>query len=117
MDATLSKAESLTRVKVLQAVESDVPLSPERDHRIPTGIEPVSGQSSSLDGIAIARAELSRSRRKLGTLTPGQEVAIEDLLLSTATRISELVGTALELQPHSVSSCTLLQEPSSHSSN
>ncbi len=57
------------------------------------------GQTRSLDGIAIARAEMARRRRKLGTLTRGQELAIENLLLSTATRISELVGKAFELHP------------------
>jgi hypothetical protein len=45
----------------------------------------------SLDGFAIARAEMARRRKRLGTLTSDQEVAIEELLLSIARRISELV--------------------------
>ena len=96
MDARLSKTELLSGVKVLQAAELDAQVSPKRDHWHPTETKQESVKSGSLDGIAIARAELARRRRKLGTLTPEQEVAIEDLLFSTAIRVSELVGRALD---------------------
>jgi len=116
MENKLSKAELLGGVRFVQTTELDSQVAPKTEYGAPTEIKE-SGQSGSLDGMAIARAELARRRRGLGTLTYGQEVAIENLLLSTVTRISELMGRALELQPHSISSCTLLQEPSSHSSN
>jgi hypothetical protein len=117
MENKLSKAELLSGVKVLQAAELDSQVLQNAEHGARAGVTQEYGQTMSLDGIAIARAELARRRRGLGTLTRWQEVAIENLLLSTVTRIAELMGRALELQPHSVSSCTLLQEPSSHSSN
>ena len=47
------------------------------------------------DAKQMARAEIARRRRRLGTLTPDQEIAIENLLLSTVARISELVRRAL----------------------
>ena len=49
----------------------------------------------------IARAELDRKRRRLGTLTRDQEVALENLLISTATKISALAEESLESFPHS----------------
>jgi hypothetical protein len=117
MNKKLSKAELLSSAKVLAAVEFETQLSPKTEPKAQTEVRQDYGQTGSLDLIAIARAEMARRRRRLGTLTRGQEVAIENLLLSTVTRISELMGRALELPPHSESSCTLLQEPSSHSSN
>ena len=96
MDAILSKAEFLSRVKVLQAaeLESQVGLKAEQTAR--TEVKQEYGQTRSLDGIAIARAEMARRRRRLGALTREQEVAIETLLLTTVKRISELVGTAMD---------------------
>lgn len=44
----------------------------------------------------IARSEMARRRRQLGNLTPDQELALETLLISTVSRISEIV-VALEL--------------------
>jgi hypothetical protein len=44
----------------------------------------------------IARAEMARRRRRLGNLTHDQELAVEKLLISTVSRISEIVA-ALEL--------------------
>ena len=44
----------------------------------------------------IARAELARWRRRLGPLTHEQEVRIENLVLSTATKISLLGGQAMQ---------------------
>lgn len=43
----------------------------------------------------IARAELARWRRRLGPLTHEQEVRIEDLVISTATKISLLGGQVM----------------------
>jgi hypothetical protein len=48
------------------------------------------------DAREIAKAEMVRRRRRLGTLTRNQEIAIENLLMFTVNRISELVARALE---------------------
>jgi glutamyl-tRNA reductase len=40
----------------------------------------------------IARAELARRRRRLGNLTPDQEMKIEALLISTVNKISRLIA-------------------------
>jgi hypothetical protein len=50
----------------------------------------------SRDPSDIARAELARWRRRLGHLTHDQEVRIEDLVVSTATRISLLGGQLMQ---------------------
>lgn len=44
----------------------------------------------------IARAELVRFRRLLGTLTREQELGIENLLMSTATTVSILARRKME---------------------
>ena len=44
----------------------------------------------------IARMQLVRFRRRLGTLTREQELQIEDLLISTVTKISSITGRLLE---------------------
>ena len=44
----------------------------------------------------IARTQLARFRRRLGTLTLDQELLIEDLLISTVTKISSITGRLLE---------------------
>lgn len=44
----------------------------------------------------IARAQLVRFRRRLGTLTLDQELQIEDLLISTVTKISSITDRLLE---------------------
>ncbi len=51
----------------------------------------------------IARAEMARRRRKLGNLTPEQEVMIETLLLSTANQVSQIIA-AMELKLNSSTS-------------
>ena len=88
METELSKAELLRGVKVLPATALDAQAlqKAEQNTRL----------TGSLDGVAIARAEMARRRSRLGTLTSRQEIAIEDLLLSTVNRISELVGRALD---------------------
>ena len=43
------------------------------------------------DAKDIARAEMARRRRGLGTLTREQEIGVEDLMISTATKVAELV--------------------------
>ena len=48
------------------------------------------------DPADIARAQLVRFRRRLGTLTLDQELQIEDLLISTVTKISSITGRLLE---------------------
>ena len=47
----------------------------------------------------IARAELARRRRRLGELTREQEMSVEDLLMSTVTKVLEVAGTALDSLP------------------
>ena len=97
MENRLSKAEMLTGLKVLKATElNSQVLGHNSEPEARTEVKQELGQTRSLDGIAIARAEMARRRRKLGTLTRQQEVAIENLLLSTVNRISELVGRALD---------------------
>lgn len=96
MENKFSKAELLSGVKVLQAVELDSQVPHKAEHVARPGVTLESGQTMPLDGIAIARAEMARRRRRLGTLTRGQEVAIENLLLTTVMRISDLMGKALD---------------------
>jgi hypothetical protein len=43
----------------------------------------------------IARTQLQRFRRRLGTLTPDQELQIENLLISTAAKISAMVTSKM----------------------
>ena len=45
---------------------------------------------------AIARAELLRQRRRLGELTREQEMGLENLIMSTVTKVMAVAGTALE---------------------
>jgi hypothetical protein len=97
MENKLSKPEMLTGLKVLKATELNSQVLGHKAHQgARTEVQQEYGQTRSLDGIAIARAEMARRRRKLGTLTHGQEVAIENLLLSTVKRITELVERALD---------------------
>jgi hypothetical protein len=97
MENKLSKAEMLNGLN-LKATELDSQMFGNKvQHGARTEVRQEYGQIRSLDGMAIARAEMARRRRKLGTLTHGQEVAIENLLLSTANKISELVGRALDV--------------------
>jgi hypothetical protein len=97
MENNRSKTETLIGLKVPKATELDSQmLGNNVQQRARTEVKPEYGRTRSLDGIAIARAEMARRRRKLGTLTRQQEVAIENLLLSTANRISELVGSAFD---------------------
>jgi hypothetical protein len=44
----------------------------------------------------IARAQLVRYRRRLGRLTRDQELQIENLLISTVTKISLVTGSVME---------------------
>lgn len=48
---------------------------------------------------AVARAELARRRRRLGELTREQEIGVEDLIMSTVTKVLEVAGTALDSLP------------------
>lgn len=98
MNTIPSKAESLSR-RVVEAVEFETQLSPKTDPKAQTEVRQAYGQTWSLDGVAIARAEMRRRRRRLGTLTRRQEVAIENLLLTTVNKISELLENALEVYP------------------
>jgi hypothetical protein len=58
--------------------------------------EPERREVALLEMQDIARSELARRRRRLGDLTQDQELAVETLLISTVSRISEIVA-ALEL--------------------
>ena len=48
------------------------------------------------DANDIARAQLVRFRRRLGRLTHDQELEIENLLISTVTKISLVTGRVME---------------------
>jgi hypothetical protein len=48
------------------------------------------------DANDIARAQFVRFRRRLGTLTQDQESQIEDLLISTVTKISSVTVRVME---------------------
>ena len=49
-----------------------------------------------IDAKEIARAQLLRFRRRLGSLTHDQELQIEDLVISTVTKVSSITGRLLE---------------------
>ena len=55
---------------------------------------------------AIARAELARQRRRLGELTREQEMGLENLIMSTVTKVMAVAGTALESVARRDSSCS-----------
>ena len=67
----------------------------ERDHA-PDAARPGGPESELRQMHLIARSEMARRRRRLGNLTPDQEMAVEKLLISTVSRISEIVAS-LEL--------------------
>lgn len=48
---------------------------------------------------AVARAELARRRPRLGELTREQEMGVENLIISTVTKVLEVAGTALDSLP------------------
>jgi len=48
------------------------------------------------DANDVARTQLIRFRRRLGTLTHDQELQIENLLISTVTKISLVTGKLME---------------------
>ena len=45
---------------------------------------------------ALARAQLLRYRRRLGTLTPDQELQIEEFVISTVAKFSLLMRSIME---------------------
>ena len=46
------------------------------------------------EALNIARAQLAKRRRQLGELTREQEIAIENLMMSTTAKIAELIREA-----------------------
>jgi hypothetical protein len=57
------------------------------------------GDAALQKALEIARTELARRRRGLGNLTLEQETVIEDLLIRTVSKVSELAGRILESRP------------------
>jgi hypothetical protein len=57
------------------------------------------GDAALQKALEIARTELARRRRGLGTLTQEQETVIEDLLFRTVSKVSELASRILESRP------------------
>ena len=57
------------------------------------------GDAALQKALEIARTELARRRRGLGNLTQEQETVIEDILIRTVNRVSELAGRILESWP------------------
>jgi hypothetical protein len=60
--------------------------------RIHEGAEPERREVALVEMQDIALSELARRRRRLGNLTIEQELAVETLLISTVSRISEIVA-------------------------
>jgi hypothetical protein len=60
---------------------------------------PESCDATLQNGLEIARSQLRRHRRGLGSLTEEQEKAIEALLVRTVNRVSKAVGQMLESWP------------------
>jgi hypothetical protein len=60
---------------------------------------PEPGDATLHNALEIARTQLARRRRGLGSLTQEQETAIEDLLVRTINRVSKLAGQILESWP------------------
>jgi hypothetical protein len=52
----------------------------------------------------IARAEIQRQRRKMGSFTPEQVSAVEALLLATANEISERITERIQKYPEQIRS-------------
>ena len=51
-------------------------------------------RTDSAEALNIARTQLARRRRQLGQLTREQEIAIEDLMMSTTAKIVGLIREA-----------------------
>jgi hypothetical protein len=51
------------------------------------------------DAKTIALAEFARRRRKLGSLTRDQEIALEKLLMTAVNKVANLAAEALEALP------------------
>ena len=54
----------------------------------------VQDQTDLAEALNIARAQLARRRPQLGELTREQEIAIENLMISTTTKIAGLIREA-----------------------
>ena len=54
----------------------------------------VEDQTALAEALNIARAQLARRRRQLGELTREQEIAIENLMMSTTAKIAGLIREA-----------------------
>jgi hypothetical protein len=48
------------------------------------------------NALEIARTQIARHRRKLGSLTQEQEIAIQDLLIRTVNRVSKIARQTQE---------------------
>jgi hypothetical protein len=64
--------------------------------QVPDAARPMRTDSELQKMEEIARSEMAKRRRRLGNLTPDQELAVETLLISAVNRISEMVA-ALEV--------------------
>jgi len=53
-------------------------------------------EAAPVDAKAIAQAQLLRFRRRLGSLTPDQELQIEELVISTVMKISLVTEKVME---------------------
>ena len=62
-------------------------------------VSPEPGDAELQKALEIARTELARRRRRLGSLTREQETVIEDLLVRTVNRVSKLTRRVLESLP------------------
>jgi hypothetical protein len=53
-------------------------------------------EAAPIDAREIARAQLLRFRRRLGSLTRDQELQIEELVISTVMKISSVTESVME---------------------
>ena len=61
---------------------------------LPAGPGSVPDQTTLAEALNIARAQLARRRRQLGELTREQEIAVENLMMSTTAKIAGLIREA-----------------------
>jgi ribosomal protein S13 len=100
MDIELPTVELPSREGLLSAPEPCTLEGEEVPQEVRTGVVSRELREVGLrEAKEIARTEMVRRRRRLGNLTQEQEIVIEDLLMSTVTRISELAGRVMESWP------------------
>jgi hypothetical protein len=70
---------------------------------LPSSPSSLQGRTESAEALKVARAQLARRRRQLGELTPEQEIAIENLIVSTTAKIAGRIREAQLVIAHKLS--------------